>query len=70
MGVKDLWKILECAGHPVTLESLEGLILAVGVWLHVTRCVYAPDVPHTLPPRVGGGGGGVTCLNRTKSASQ
>lgn len=30
MGVKDLWKLLEPAGRPVKLESLEGLILAVG----------------------------------------
>ena len=35
MGVKDLWKILECSGHPVTLESLEGLILAIGELLPV-----------------------------------
>ena len=30
--MKDLWKILECVGHPVTLESLEGLVIAVGEW--------------------------------------
>ena len=30
MGVKDLWKLLETTGRPVTLESLEGLVLAVG----------------------------------------
>ena len=30
MGVKNLWKLLETTGRPVTLESLEGLVLAVG----------------------------------------
>ena len=30
MGVKDLWKLLEPAGRPIRLESLEGLILAIG----------------------------------------
>ena len=30
MGVKDLWKLLETTGRPVTLESLDGLVLAVG----------------------------------------
>lgn len=30
MGVKDLWKLLESAGRPVNVESLEGLVLAVG----------------------------------------
>lgn len=30
MGVKNLWKLLEPAGRPIRLESLEGLILAIG----------------------------------------
>ena len=30
MGVKDLWKLLEPAGRSVTLESLDGKVLAVG----------------------------------------
>ena len=30
MGVKDLWKLLEPAGRPVKLESLEGLVVGVG----------------------------------------
>ena len=30
MGVKDLWKLLEPAGRPVNLESLEGLVVGVG----------------------------------------
>ena len=37
MGVKDLWKLLEPAGTPVSLESLEGLILAVGKPLKFNR---------------------------------
>ncbi|KAL5506745.1 hypothetical protein EMCRGX_G008482 [Ephydatia muelleri] len=39
MGVKDLWKILECVGHPVTLESLEGLLLAVDVSIWLNQAV-------------------------------
>ncbi|XP_042235863.1 DNA excision repair protein ERCC-5-like [Homarus americanus] len=36
MGVKGLWKLIECAGVPVPLETLEHKILAVDVsiWLH------------------------------------
>jgi hypothetical protein len=30
MGVKDLWKLLEPAGRPVKLESLEGIVVGVG----------------------------------------
>ena len=30
MGVKNLWKLLEPAGRPIKLESLEGLVLAIG----------------------------------------
>ena len=43
MGVKDLWKLLETTGRPVTLESLEGLVLAVGeaIFLDV-QCTYKP----------------------------
>ena len=35
MGVKDLWRLLEPAGRPVKLESLEGLVLAVGEYMLV-----------------------------------
>lgn len=36
MGVKDLWKLLEPAGRPVNIESLDGKVLAVDVsiWLN------------------------------------
>ncbi|XP_068203412.1 DNA excision repair protein ERCC-5 homolog [Palaemon carinicauda] len=36
MGVKGLWKLIECSGVPVPLETLEHKILAVDVsiWLH------------------------------------
>ncbi len=30
MGVKGLWKLLEPAGRPVNLDSLQDVILAVG----------------------------------------
>ena len=30
MGVKDLWKLLEPVGHPVSPDDLKGLVLAVG----------------------------------------
>ena len=36
MGVKDLWKLLEPAGRPVKLESLEGLVVGVG------KCTLIP----------------------------
>ncbi|KAK4310651.1 hypothetical protein Pmani_017797 [Petrolisthes manimaculis] len=36
MGVKGLWRLIECAGVPVPVETLEKKILAVDVsiWLH------------------------------------
>lgn len=30
MGVKDLWKILDPAGRPISPEHLQGLVLSVG----------------------------------------
>ena len=30
MGVKDLWKLLEPVGRPVSPDELKGLVLAVG----------------------------------------
>ena len=36
MGVKDLWKLLEPAGRPINIESLDGKVLAVGK----TREIY------------------------------
>ncbi|XP_060681773.1 DNA excision repair protein ERCC-5 isoform X2 [Hemiscyllium ocellatum] len=36
MGVKGLWKLLECTGQPISPETLEGKILAVdiSIWLN------------------------------------
>ena len=36
MGVLGLWQLLDTAGKPVPLESLQGQVLAVDVsiWLH------------------------------------
>lgn len=36
MGVQGLWKLLECSGHPVSPEALEGKVLAVdiSIWLN------------------------------------
>jgi DNA excision repair protein ERCC-5 len=36
MGVTGLWQILDPAGRPVTLESLDGQVLAVdiSIWLN------------------------------------
>ncbi len=41
MGVKGLWQLLEPTGRPVTLESLEGKVLAVGI-LYI--CDYCADM--------------------------
>ncbi|KAM8977474.1 DNA excision repair protein ERCC-5 homolog [Pelodytes ibericus] len=36
MGVQGLWKLLECSGRPINLDTLEGKILAVdiSIWLN------------------------------------
>jgi DNA excision repair protein ERCC-5 len=30
MGVNGLWKLIECSGKPVPVETLENKVLAVG----------------------------------------
>ena len=38
MGVQGLWKLLEPAGRPVALETLQGKVLAVGEADTALRC--------------------------------
>ena len=49
MGVKGLWKILEPSGRRISLDSLNGLVLAVGtaivlyvamLVIHSYRCIH------------------------------
>jgi len=34
MGVKGLWRLIAPVGKPVSLESLNGKILAIGVYIN------------------------------------
>ena len=50
MGVKDLWKLLEPVGRPVSPDELKGLVLAVGennLILKSFSISYARNVPVT-----------------------
>ena len=41
MGVTGLWQILKPAGQPVTLESLDGKVLAVGILFYDKYSAYS-----------------------------
>ena len=43
MGVKDLWKLLEPVGHPVSPDELKGLILGVGEASQILKALPIPS---------------------------
>ena len=47
MGVHGLWKLIEPAGKPVPLESLENKVLAVGILFNLYP-TYAIFFTHAL----------------------
>ncbi|XP_028401708.1 DNA repair protein complementing XP-G cells homolog isoform X2 [Dendronephthya gigantea] len=51
MGVNGLWKLLEPAGRPITLESLENKTLAVDVSVWLNQALYGMRSQHgsTVP---------------------
>ncbi|XP_013421180.1 DNA repair protein complementing XP-G cells homolog isoform X2 [Lingula anatina] len=49
MGVQGLWQLLQTAGRPVTLESLEGQVLAVDVSIWLNQSVKGMRDKHGSP---------------------
>ncbi|KAJ7378197.1 nucleotide-excision repair, DNA incision, 3'-to lesion [Desmophyllum pertusum] len=49
MGVKGLWKLLECVGRPVTLESLKDKVLGVDASVIVNQSVKGMRDKHGNP---------------------
>ena len=50
MGVTGLWQILSPAGRPVSLESLDGQVLAVdiSIWLNQAICAMRDSSGHAI----------------------
>lgn len=57
MGVRGLWKLLECSGRQVSPETLEGKILAVGILDVFSGAGFSPEFLSGGSPRGAGWGG-------------
>ena len=44
MGVQGLWQLIQSTGKPVSLQTLEGKILAIGILCWLTSCSVSQGV--------------------------